>query len=70
MDYRGTHPDRNFQPEAIRAGTNWGYAHTNYTILGRILEKITGMPLAEDILIVLISLIEQRSAIAITRIME
>jgi CubicO group peptidase (beta-lactamase class C family) len=28
-------------------GTNWGYSHTNYVILGRVLEKITGMPLAQ-----------------------
>jgi len=25
--------------------TNWGYCHTNYVILGRVLEKVTGMPL-------------------------
>lgn len=28
-------------------GANWGYCHTNYVILGRVLEKITGMPLAQ-----------------------
>lgn len=28
-------------------GSNWGYCHTNYVILGRVLEKITGMPLAQ-----------------------
>jgi CubicO group peptidase (beta-lactamase class C family) len=28
-------------------GTNWAYSHTNYVILGRVLEKITGMPLAD-----------------------
>lgn len=28
-------------------GTNWAYSHTNYVILGRVLEKIAGMPLAE-----------------------
>jgi CubicO group peptidase (beta-lactamase class C family) len=27
-------------------GTNWDYSHTNYVILGRALEKITGMPMA------------------------
>ena len=27
-------------------GTNWGYSHTNYVILGRVLEMITGLPLA------------------------
>jgi CubicO group peptidase (beta-lactamase class C family) len=26
-------------------GTNWGYSHTNYVILGGVLEKIAGMPL-------------------------
>jgi CubicO group peptidase (beta-lactamase class C family) len=28
-------------------GKNWAYSHTNYVILGRVLEKITGMPLSE-----------------------
>jgi CubicO group peptidase (beta-lactamase class C family) len=27
-------------------GTNWDYSHTNYVILGRALERITGEPLA------------------------
>ncbi len=27
--------------------TNWGYSHTNYVILGRVLEKLTHMPLAD-----------------------
>lgn len=27
-------------------GTNWGYCHTNYVILGMVLAKIAGMPLA------------------------
>ena len=27
-------------------GKNWGYAHTNYVILGEVIAKITGMPLA------------------------
>ncbi len=26
-------------------GTNWDYAHTNYVILGLVLEEVTGMPL-------------------------
>jgi len=30
-------------------GTNWGYSHTNYVILGRVLEKISGMPLAQTL---------------------
>ncbi len=33
-------------PMMFEPGTNFGYSHTNYVILGRILEKITGMPLA------------------------
>ena len=28
-------------------GTNWGYSHTNYVILGRVLQKIAGMPIAD-----------------------
>jgi CubicO group peptidase (beta-lactamase class C family) len=28
-------------------GKNWAYSHTNYVILGRVLEKITGMPLSQ-----------------------
>jgi CubicO group peptidase (beta-lactamase class C family) len=34
-------------PRMFAPGTNWGYCHTNYVILGRVLEKITGMPLAQ-----------------------
>ncbi len=34
-------------PMQFKPGTNWGYAHTNYAILGLVIEKITGMPLAE-----------------------
>jgi CubicO group peptidase (beta-lactamase class C family) len=34
-------------PEQFAPGTNWGYCHTNYVILGRVLEKIAGMPLAD-----------------------
>ncbi len=33
----------------FKPGTNWGYSHTNYVILGRVLEKIAGMPLADAI---------------------
>jgi CubicO group peptidase (beta-lactamase class C family) len=32
-------------PMMFPPGTNWGYSHTNYVILGRVIEKITGMPL-------------------------
>jgi len=35
------------KPMMFEPGANWGYSHTNYVILGRVLEKITGMPLAE-----------------------
>ena len=35
------------KPMMFEPGTNWGYSHTNYVILGRVLEKITGMPLSE-----------------------
>lgn len=34
-------------PEQFAPGTNWGYCHTNYVILGRVLEKIAGMPLSD-----------------------
>ncbi|MBV9646407.1 MAG: serine hydrolase [Candidatus Eremiobacteraeota bacterium] len=33
------------KPMMFAPGTNWGYSHTNYVILGRVLEKISGMPL-------------------------
>jgi len=35
------------KPSQFAPGTNWGYSHTNYVILGRVLEKISGMPLAD-----------------------
>lgn len=35
------------KPMQFAPGTNWGYSHTNYVILGRVLEKIAGMPLAD-----------------------
>jgi CubicO group peptidase (beta-lactamase class C family) len=35
------------KPMMFEPGTNWGYSHTNYVILGRVLEKITRMPLSE-----------------------
>lgn len=35
------------KPMMFEPGTNWGYSHTNYVILGRVIEKITGMPLAD-----------------------
>ena len=33
------------KPMMFAPGTNWGYSHTNYVILGRVIEKITGLPL-------------------------
>jgi CubicO group peptidase (beta-lactamase class C family) len=33
-------------PRMFDPGTNWGYSHTNYVILGKVIAKITGMPLA------------------------
>ena len=32
-------------PLQFDPGTNWAYSHTNYVILGRVLEEVTGMPL-------------------------
>lgn len=37
------------KPMEFAPGSNWGYSHTNYVILGRVLEKIAGMPLADAI---------------------
>jgi CubicO group peptidase (beta-lactamase class C family) len=37
------------KPAQFAPGTNWGYSHTNYVILGGVLEKIAGMPLADAI---------------------
>lgn len=33
------------KPMQFAPGANWAYSHTNYVILGRVLEKIAGMPL-------------------------
>jgi CubicO group peptidase (beta-lactamase class C family) len=35
------------RPMSFRPGTNWGYAHTNYVVLGEILQKVGGAPLAQ-----------------------
>jgi CubicO group peptidase (beta-lactamase class C family) len=35
------------RPMMFEPGTNWAYSHTNYVILGRVLERITGLPLAD-----------------------
>ena len=37
------------KPMEFAPGANWGYSHTNYVILGRVLEKIAGIPLADAI---------------------
>lgn len=34
-------------PLWFEPGTNWAYAHTNYVLLGSVLEKVTGTSLAE-----------------------
>ena len=34
-------------PMLFEPGTNWAYSHTNYVILGEVLEKITGKPVAD-----------------------
>jgi CubicO group peptidase (beta-lactamase class C family) len=34
------------RPMSFAPGANWGYAHTNYVILGEILSKVGGKPLA------------------------
>jgi hypothetical protein len=34
------------KPLLFEPGTNFAYSHTNYVILGRVLEMITGLPLA------------------------
>lgn len=35
------------KPMMFAPGTNFGYSHTDYVILGQILEKVTGIPLAQ-----------------------
>jgi CubicO group peptidase (beta-lactamase class C family) len=34
-------------PIMFEPGTNWGYCHTNYVILGKVIEQVTRMPLAQ-----------------------
>src|SRR5579872_6065048 len=34
------------KPMQFAPGTNWGYSHTNYVILGSVLERIAHLPLA------------------------
>ncbi|MEO7039974.1 MAG: serine hydrolase [Candidatus Elarobacter sp.] len=33
------------KPMLFQPGTNWSYSHTNYVVLGRVLEKVTHLPL-------------------------
>lgn len=35
------------KPMMFEPGTNWGYCHTNYVILGQVIEQVTHMPLAQ-----------------------
>lgn len=35
------------RPLSFEPGTNWGYSHTNYVVLGLVIEAITGRPMAE-----------------------
>jgi D-alanyl-D-alanine carboxypeptidase len=37
------------RPQACAPGACWSYAHTNFVILGQVIEKATGLPLAEVI---------------------
>jgi CubicO group peptidase (beta-lactamase class C family) len=37
------------KPLWFEPGTNWSYAHTNYVVLGQVLEKIAGKPLADQL---------------------
>ncbi len=34
-------------PEQFAPGTNWGYSHTNFAVLGRVLERATGQSLRQ-----------------------
>lgn len=34
-------------PEQFAPGTNWGYSHTNFSVLGRVLERATGKSLRQ-----------------------
>jgi len=34
-------------PQMFEPGTNWGYSHTGYVIMGRVIEAVTGKPLGE-----------------------
>jgi CubicO group peptidase (beta-lactamase class C family) len=36
-------------PAPFAPGTSWGYSNTNYIVLGLVVERITGRPLAQEI---------------------
>ena len=36
------------KPLLFAPGTNWGYAHTGYVILGKVVEQVTGKPLGDS----------------------
>jgi CubicO group peptidase (beta-lactamase class C family) len=36
-------------PGPIRPGKTWAYSNTNYMLLGQLVEKVTGNPLAEEV---------------------
>jgi D-alanyl-D-alanine carboxypeptidase len=37
------------QPQEFAAGTSWAYSNTNYTLLGMMIERITGHTLAQEV---------------------
>jgi CubicO group peptidase (beta-lactamase class C family) len=50
--FRAWEPDQHLgfatsKPLLYEPGTNWNYAHTNYVLLGRALEKATGQQMPE-----------------------
>ena len=36
-------------PPLFEPGTTWSYSNTNYTVLGMLVEKVTGRPMAEQV---------------------
>ena len=37
------------QPQEFPAGTSWSYSNTNYTLLGMIVERVTGHTLEQEV---------------------
>lgn len=37
------------QPALFEPGAQWSYSNTNYTVLGMLVEKVTGRPMAEQV---------------------